>query len=123
MQIAQTLESHPAVLGVNYPGLPSHRRHARARELFDGFSGMLSFELKGGSDAAERFLDRVTLPANAPSLGGVESLITRPAASAHVGMNPDARRRLGISDGLIRFSVGLESADDLIADFDAALQG
>lgn len=123
MAAAGYLEAHPKVAKVNYPGLQSHPGHARARELFDGFGGMMSFELRGGVEAADRFIALATLPIRAPSLGGVESLITRPATTSHSGMTPEDRRRAGIADGLIRLSVGLEAADDLIADFDAALTG
>ena len=121
LRIAQFLEGHQAVGKVNYPGLESHPGHRRARELFDGFGGMLSFELVGGVDAADRFIRRTTLPTLAPSLGGVESLITRPATTSHAGLSPEERMAAGISDGLIRFSVGIESTDDLIEDFDRAL--
>lgn len=121
LQLAQTLEAHATVEGVNYPGLASHPRHARARELFDGFSGMLSFELQGGTEAAVRFMNALTLPLLAPSLGGVESLVTRPATTSHLGMEPAERARLGITDGLIRVSVGIEAAEDLVADFQQAL--
>ncbi len=123
LKIAQFLEAHPSVERVNYPGLESHPNHQRARELFDGFSGMLSFEVKGGVDAAERFMQKATLPIVAPSLGGVESLITRPATTSHSGMSREDRMKLGISDGLIRLSVGIESIDDLIEDFGQALKG
>jgi len=122
LQIAQFLETHPAIARVNYPGLPTHPDHARASELFDGFSGMMSFELRGGLHAAEAFLRKTTLPIQAPSLGGVESLITRPAATSHAGMRPEERRAIGISDALIRLSVGLESTEDMIADLDQALR-
>ncbi len=122
LKVARFLEKHSAVERVNYPGLESHPRHARARELFDGFSGMLSFELKGGMTEAERFMKRTQLPVIAPSLGGIETLMTRPATTSHSGMSPDERRRAGISDGLIRLSVGLEAADDLISDFAQALE-
>ena len=122
LHIARFLESHPAVAKVNYPGLESHPAHRRARELFSGFSGMLSFEIKGGVDAAERFLQKTTLPIVAPSLGGIETLITRPATTSHSGMAPEERRRLGISDSLIRLSVGIESTQDLIDDFAQALE-
>jgi cystathionine beta-lyase/cystathionine gamma-synthase len=121
-KIAGYLESHPAVRTVNYPGLEGHPNHHRARDLFDGFSGMLSFELKGGADEADRFIQNVALPISAPSLGGVETLITRPATTSHTGMSPEDRRALGISDGLIRLSVGLEATEDLIADFEQALR-
>jgi cystathionine beta-lyase/cystathionine gamma-synthase len=122
LEIARFLEAHPKIENVNYPGLESHPRHQRARDLFDGFSGMLSFEMTGGVEAAERFIGNVKIPFVAPSLGGVESLITRPATTSHSGMPPRDREALGISDTLIRFSVGLEATDDLIADFDQALK-
>ena len=121
LEIARLLEKSPAVSRVNYPGLESHPQHRRARELFDGFSGMLSFELAGGVDAADRFMARATLPISAASLGGVETLVTRPATTSHLGMDPDERRRSGIADGLVRVSVGLEATEDLIADFAQAL--
>ena len=121
LRIARLLEEHPAVLCVNYPGLKSHPRHERACKLFSGFSGMLSFELKGGLEAAERFMKAVRLPVVAPSLGGVETLVTLPATTSHSGMSPEDRRRLGISDGLIRVSIGIESTDDLLEDFSRAL--
>jgi len=121
LKIARFLEQHPAVARVNYPGLESHPRHTRARALFDGFSGMMSFEVKGGVSEAERFMHRTRLPVIAPSLGSVETLITRPATTSHSGMSAEDRRRLGISDSLIRVSIGLEATEDLIADFDQAL--
>jgi len=108
---------------VNYPGLESHSNHLRACELFDGFGGVLSFELEGGLDAAGCFMDRVTIPISAPSLGGVETLITRPSTTSHSGMSASERARAGIGDGLIRLSIGLESSDDLIEDFETALGG
>jgi cystathionine beta-lyase/cystathionine gamma-synthase len=121
LKLARFLETHSAVATVNYPGLERHPNHRRARELFDGFGGMVSFELQGGVDVAEKFISRVTLPISAPSLGGVESLITRPATTSHSGMTAEERRRAGIADHLIRLSVGLEAADDLIKDFERAL--
>ncbi len=122
LQIARFLENHPAVEKVYYPGLESHPRHARARELFNGFSGMISLEIKGDVESAQRFMSRTTLPINAPSLGGVETLITRPSRTSHSGMSAADRRRLGISDRLIRLSVGIEATEDLIRDFDQALK-
>ena len=122
LEIARFLDSHQAVAQVNYPGLEHHPGHQRAKELFEGFSGMLSFELKGGMEAAERFMEKTTLPVIAPSLGGIETLLTRPATTSHSGMPPEERRRLGISDGLIRLSVGIEAPEDLIADFAQALE-
>ena len=82
---------------------------------------MLSFELNGGADAADRTIERLQLPMSGPSLGGVESLITRPATTSHTGLDPDQRRELGITDELIRFSVGLETTQDLIDDLEQAL--
>ncbi len=122
LRIAKFLEDHPAVEKVNYPGLESHARHGRARELFDGFGGMVSFEMKNGMEAAERFIQNTTLPIIAPSLGGVETLITRPATTSHSGLSPEDRQRLGISDGLIRLSVGIEATEDIIEDFEQALK-
>lgn len=121
LKIAEFLSRHAAVAKVHYPGLASHPDHARARELLSGFSGVLSFEPRGGVVAADRVLAKVALPMTAPSLGGVETLITRPAMTSHSGMSPEERRRAGISDSLIRLSVGLEATDDLIADLDQAL--
>ena len=122
LQIAQFLEKHPQVATVNYPGLPSHPRHRRACELFNGFGGMLSFELKGGLDAAASFMRNAQLPISAPSLGGVETLLTRPATTSHSGMAPEDRQRLGITDSLIRVSVGIEATEDIIEDFQQALE-
>lgn len=123
MALATMLAAHPAVSAVNYPGLPSHPQHARATSLFDGMSGVLSFELAGGPDAAHRVLQSLRIPLVAPSLGGVESLVTLPATTSHLGMKPEERRKAGISDGLVRVSVGIEGRDDLIADFEQALSG
>ncbi len=122
LKLAQFLESHLAVEKVNYAGLESHPRHQRARELFDGFGGVLSFKLAGGINAAERLIERVRLAICAPSLGGVETLITRPATTSHSGMSREDRERLGISDSLVRVSVGIEAIDELIEDFDQALK-
>jgi len=121
LKIARFLEEHNAVAKVNYPGPMSHPQHNRAGELFDGFSGMLSFEPKGGKIASEQFMKNVSIPIIAPSLGGVESLLTRPAATSHSGMSPEDRKNLGITDGLIRVSIGIEATEDLIKDFGEAL--
>jgi len=121
LKIAKFLEDSKAVEKVNYPGLDSHPQHKRASELFDGFSGMMSFELRGGKDAAIRFIKSVAIPIAAPSLGGVETLITTPATTAHSGMSSEDRHRLGITDGLIRLSVEIESTEDIIEDFEMAL--
>ena len=122
LQIARFLEKHPGISKVNYPGLESHPDHGRARRLFDGFGGMMSFELRGGVEAAELFMRKARLPIVAPSLGGVETLMTRPSRTSHSGMLVDERRRLGISDELIRFSVGIEAPNDIITDLDQALK-
>jgi cystathionine beta-lyase/cystathionine gamma-synthase len=120
--LAEFLRDHPAVAEVNYPGLASHPDHAHASELLTGFGGMLSIRLVGGVAAVDRMLDALRLPANAPSLGGVETLVTQPAKTSHAGMRPEDRERIGISDDLVRISVGIEGADDLIADFAQALE-
>jgi cystathionine beta-lyase/cystathionine gamma-synthase len=121
LEIAKFLESRPEVARVNYPGLASHRRHDRAKRLLAGFGGMLSFELKGGVAAAKRFITATTLPIKAPSLGGVETLLTQPALTSHAGMSTEDRRKLGITDGLVRMSVGLEATEDIVEDFEKAL--
>ena len=121
-RIAQFLQAQPAVVRVNYPGLESHPRHARARRLFAGYGGVLSFELEGGERRAEDFARRVRIPAVAPSLGGVQTLLTRPATTSHAGLTREERLRLGISDGLLRLSVGIEATDDLLEDFRQALR-
>src|SRR5207245_11686469 len=92
LQIARLLEEHNAVAKVNYPGLMSHPQHNRAGELFGGFSGMMSFEPKGGKTAAEQFMKNVSIPIIAPSLGGLETLLTRPAVTSHCGMSAEARK-------------------------------
>ena len=106
---------------VHYPGLPSHPDHQVAKRLLGGFGGMLGLELKGGARAAERFLRALTLAIHAPSLGGVETLVSEPRLTSHAGLSAEDRARAGIPDGFLRFSLGLEDADDLIADFAQAL--
>jgi cystathionine beta-lyase/cystathionine gamma-synthase len=119
--LAGFLHEHPKVAAVNYPGLPSHPDHAHAARLFSGFGGMLSLRLTGGVDAVEALLEALRIPYVAPSLGGVETLITRPARTSHAGMSPDDRERIGITDDLIRLSVGIEDPTDLVTDFEQAL--
>jgi cystathionine gamma-lyase len=119
--VAEFMESHPKVEKVYYPGLPSHPQHALAEQQMDGPGGMVTAILKGGLDDARRFLERVELFALAESLGGVESLIEHPAIMTHASIPPENRAALGISDGLVRLSVGIESADDLLADLQNAL--
>ncbi|HUK49955.1 MAG TPA: aminotransferase class I/II-fold pyridoxal phosphate-dependent enzyme [Terriglobales bacterium] len=122
LKIAKFLNDHDAVEKVNYPGLESHPQHARAAELFEGFGGMLSFEVRGDARAAEKFLKSTKLPVIAPSLGGVETLLTLPAQTSHAGMSPKDRNALGITDGLIRMSVGIENTEDIVNDLNTALQ-
>jgi cystathionine beta-lyase/cystathionine gamma-synthase len=121
LALAGFLAGHPEVAAVNYPGLASHPDHGHAAELLSGFGGMLSLRLRGGEPAANALLDAVRLPYVAPSLGGVETLITRPVATSHAGMAVADRERLGITPDLIRVSCGVEGTQDLIADFDQAL--
>ena len=121
LALARFLADHPAVAAVNYPGLASHPDHAHAARLLSGFGGMLSLRLHGGERAAQALVDAVALPYSAPSLGGVESLITRPAVTSHAGMSPADRERLGITADLVRVSSGIEGTQDLIDDFAQAL--
>ena len=121
LTLASLLDNRSNVACVNYPGLESHPDFQRASRLFDGSGGMLSFELAGGREAADRFIEALDLPISAPSLGGVHSLVTRPATTSHVGMSAAERQAVGVSDGLIRLSVGIESAADLTADIEQAL--
>lgn len=121
LKLTRFLEKHPKVARVNYPGLESHAQHDIAKRSFDGYGGMSSFELEGGVKASETFMKNVKLPLIAPSLGGVETLLTRPSITSHSGMSPKDRERLGITDGLIRLSVGIESVEDLVQDFEQAL--
>jgi len=131
MKIAQWLEKHPKVERVVYPGLPSHPQHAIAKKQMCGFGGMITATLRGGGGGgggggglaeSRKFLERVRLFSLAESLGGVESLIEHPAIMTHASVPPENRAALGISDGLVRLSVGIEDVDDLIADLDAALK-
>ncbi len=121
LRIAAWLEGHKKVARVFYPGLASHPQHALARRQMPGFGGMISAELKGGLEAAKRFLERTQLFALAESLGGVESLIEHPAIMTHASVPPEVRKQLGIGDGLVRLSVGIEDVNDLMADLDEAL--
>jgi cystathionine gamma-synthase/cystathionine gamma-lyase/cystathionine beta-lyase len=120
--LAAFLDEHPAIRCVNYPGLPGHPDRAHATGLLSGFGGMLSVRPVGGVEAAETLLKSLRIPYVAPSLGGVESLITRPAVTSHGGMTPEARAAAGITDDLIRISCGIEDAQDLVDDFGQALE-
>ena len=119
--IAALLAHHPAVRQAYYPGLPDHPGHAIAARQQRGFGAMISFELHDGEAAVRRLLPRLALFTLAESLGGVESLIAHPATMTHAAMDPDARVRAGITDGLLRLSIGLESEDDLLADLKRGL--
>jgi cystathionine beta-lyase len=118
---ARFLAGHPAVGAVHYPGLETHPGADVARRQMTGFGGMLAFELEAG--AAGRFLRRLKLITPALSLGGVETIICAPAATSHAKLSPAARRELGVGDGLLRLSLGIEAAEDIIADLDQALAG
>lgn len=119
--VANFLASHPRVARVHYPGLPDHPQHALARRQMSGFGGMVAFEIEGGAGAARRFLGRLGVFTLAESLGGVESLAGYPATMSHVALPPERRRAAGITDDLVRLSVGIEDADDLLEDLARAL--
>ena len=121
MAVAEWFESHSEVSEVIYPGLASHPDHALAAELLSGFGGMVSVVLKGGGDAADRFLRRLELATAAPSLGGVETLASQPRFTSHVGLSSTDRAAQGIPDGFVRLSIGVENPEDLIRDFQQAL--
>jgi cystathionine beta-lyase/cystathionine gamma-synthase len=121
LAIAEWLERHPKVRRVYYPGLPSHPQHALARRQMRAFGGMISADLAGTLDDARRFLERCRLFALAESLGGVESLIEHPAIMTHASVPADVRAALGISDTLVRLSVGIEDTADLIGELESAL--
>ncbi len=122
-RIASWLEARPEVAWVRYVGLPSHPQHELARRQMSGFGAMISFELKGGLDAGRRLMDRVRLATLAVSLGGVETLIEHPASMTHAGIPRDEREKAGITDGLVRYAVGIEDPEDLIDDLQQALAG
>jgi cystathionine gamma-lyase len=121
LRIAAWLEAHPKVRRVYYPGLPSHPQHALAKRQMRAFGGMISADLVGTLDDATRFLERCHLFALAESLGGIESLIEHPAIMTHASVPPEVRATLGISDTLVRLSVGVEDVEDLIGELEAAL--
>lgn len=122
LEIAQWLEKHPNVTRVLYPGLPSHPQHELAkRQMKNGFSGIVTFFVKGGMEESRRFLERLRIFTIAESLGGVESLVDHPGLMTHASIPPEKRKALGIDDALIRLSVGIEDTEDLIADLEEAL--
>lgn len=119
--LAEFLEGHPAVEKVIYPGLPSHPQHELARSQMSGFGGIISFTLRGCPEAAKRFCERTRIFTLAESLGGVESLVNHPAIMTHASVPLEKRQRLGITDSLVRLSVGVEDLDDLVQDVEQAL--
>ena len=120
-EIANLLESHQSIEKVIYPGLSSHPQHDIAKKQMKGFGGMISVVLKGGLDSATRFLEKTKIFSLAESLGGVESLIEHPAIMTHASIPREVREEIGISDGLVRLSVGIESLDDLVEDIENSL--
>ena len=119
--IAVFLESHSSIEKVIYPGLESHPQHNIAKKQMNGFGGMISVVIKGGLESATNFLEKTKLFSLAESLGGVESLIEHPAIMTHASIPPEVREEIGISDGLVRLSVGIESIDDLLEDIESSL--
>jgi cystathionine gamma-synthase len=119
--VARHLEAHPAVERVFYPGLASHPDHEVAARQMGGFGGVVTFVCKGGLDAARAVVDALELPRIGPSFGGVESLVEPPVLMSYYELSPEDRARIGIQEGLVRLSVGIEEANDIIADLDRAL--
>jgi len=122
MAIAEFLEGHSKIDRVLYPGLASHPQHAIAKAQMSGFSGMIAFELTGGTEAGKRLMNNVQLCGLAESLGSVETMITHPASMTHVDVPAEDRRKRGLTDGLVRLSVGIEDVEDIIADLESALE-
>lgn len=122
MAVAEFLERHNKIDRVLYPGLASHPQHAIAKAQMSGFSGMIAFELTGGTEAGKRLMNNVQLCGLAESLGSVETMITHPASMTHVDVPVEDRRKRGLTDGLVRLSVGIEDVDDIIADLESALE-
>lgn len=122
MKVAQFLQSHPSVAWINYPGLESHPQYELAKTQMNGFGSMMSFGLKGGYEAGKKLMDNVHLATLAVSLGGVESLIQHPASMTHAGVSKENKLAAGITDDLVRFSVGIEDVEDIIHDLREALK-
>jgi cystathionine beta-lyase/cystathionine gamma-synthase len=122
MRIAEWCSTRPQIAKVHYPGLPNHPDHKIAKTLLDGFGGMLAIELKGGGPAALKFVKKLQVFTYAASLGGVDSLVIEPRYSSHEHMSSEEREKIGIPDGFLRMSIGIENAEDLIADIEQALQ-
>jgi cystathionine beta-lyase/cystathionine gamma-synthase len=121
MAVARWAEQQDGITRVHYPGLPSHPDHAFATQVLDGFGGMVGFELRGGARMAEKFLKKLKLVTHAPSLAGVESLISEPRLTSHHRLTEEQRAKQGIPDGFVRLSCGIEDAEDIIADLEQAL--
>lgn len=121
-KVAEWLENHPKIEWVKYPGLKSHPHYELAKQQMDGPGSMLSFELKGGLEAGKVLMNNVKLAMLAVSLGGVESLIQHPASMTHAKMDRESKLKAGISDGLVRFAVGIEDVNDIIEDLAQALE-
>lgn len=117
LHLAEFLQSHPAVEKVNYPGLSSHPQHSLARSQMSGWGGMLSFEVRGGVEAGRRLMNRLKLASLAVSLGSVDTLVEHPASMTHAVMPKEMREKMGITDGLVRVSVGIEDKEDILSDF------
>jgi methionine-gamma-lyase len=121
MKVAQFLEAHPKIEWVRYPGLPSHPQYEIAKKQMSGFGGMISFGIKGGIEAGRKLLNRVELCTLAVSLGSVDTLIQHPAYMTHANIPREIKLKTGITDNLVRISVGIEEPEDIIADLDQAL--
>jgi cystathionine beta-lyase/cystathionine gamma-synthase len=121
LAVAQWAESHEGIAKVHYPGLPSHPDHERAKAVLNGFGGMVGLEPKGGVQAAERLLKKLKLITHAPSLAGVETLVSEPRLTSHKSIGPEGRAKMGIPDGFLRLSCGIEDAEDIIGDLEQAL--
>ena len=122
LRLAQWCETRPEFARVHYPGLPSHPDHQVAKACLDGFGGMMAVELVGGGAAAEQFLSKLKVVIHSVSLGGVDTLVSEPRYTSHIALTPLDRAMIGIPDGFLRLSIGIEDVDDLIADFEQALQ-
>jgi cystathionine beta-lyase/cystathionine gamma-synthase len=119
--VAEWLSEHPAVGAVHYPGLAIHPQHDLAKRQMRQFGTVLAFDLAGGTDAVRRLIDRIELARPATSLGGPETLLCHPRTTTHAGLTPDEQAACGVTDGLVRLTVGLEDAGDLVADLTQAL--
>jgi cystathionine beta-lyase/cystathionine gamma-synthase len=122
MRVARWASERKEVRRVHYPGLENHPDHTVAKQTLDGYGGMLALELSGGGRAADKFIRRLKLFTHAPSLGGVDSLVSEPRYTSHASLTSEERARLGVPDGFMRLSLGIEDADDLIADLEHALK-